>query len=62
MEDKMKLKKKKVAPVIGSEVKLAKMLRKQMKTMSISSEARDRRKINLKDSDSSDSGEEDEGM
>ena len=58
--EKMKPKKKKVAPVIGSEVKLAKMLRKQMKTMHISSDARDKKKIDLKDSDSSNS--EDEGM
>ncbi len=48
-----KVKKQKVKPVISSEVKLAKMLKKQLKGMSISSESRDRKKIDLKDSDES---------
>ena len=39
---------------------MAKMLKKQMKSLSVSTEARDKRKINLKDS--SDSSSEEEGM
>ena len=45
--------------MIGSEVKLAKMLKKQLKGMSISSESRDRKKIDLKDSNDESSSNDD---
>ena len=47
-----------VPPKIGSKVKLEKMLAKSMKTLTIGS----KRKINMEDSSSGDSDEEDEGM
>ena len=46
-------KKQRVEPVIGSEVKMRKMLARQMKSMSISGNIGDKRKINVEDSDSS---------
>ena len=53
--------KPKVAPVIGSKVKLDKMLRKQMKTLSLSSStALKARKIDINDESSSSSDADDE--
>ena len=63
MDDKRKAMKRKpkVAPVIGSQVKLDKMLKKQMKSLSLGSAATKSRKINMEDDESSGSSE-DEGM
>ena len=50
--------KPKVAPVIGSKVKLEKMLKRQMKTLSIgSSKATKAKKLNMEDSSSGSDGE-----
>ena len=63
MDDKRRAKtrKPKVAPVIGSQVKLDKMLKKQMKQLSLGSVATKSRKINMEDDESSGSSD-DEGM
>ena len=64
MTEKRKLmsRKPKVPPVVGSKVKLDKMLKKQMKSLSISgSGATKARKINMEDS-ASDSEMEDSGQ
>ena len=50
--------KPKVPPVIGSKVKLDKMLAKQMKSLSIGQ----KRKINMEDSSSESDGDAGEGM
>ena len=62
---KARTRKPKVAPVIGSQVKLDKMLKKQMQAMTITnsggankSQAAAAKKLNMADASSSDDGEE----
>ena len=60
-ERKARTRKPKVAPVIGSQVKLDKMLKKQMQSMSITtnkSQSAAAKKLNMADESSSDEDEE----
>ena len=55
--------KPKVAPVMGSKVKMEKMLKRQMKSMSLSTKAATKsRKINMDESSSDDDSDASQGM